>query len=307
MNNILLKLVFVMLVTSPADEKQANILIQSIREFGGRYADSPVYIFVSDPVNAPCISVAASNVTLIPLEISDTLTVYPFLSKVLACARAEELLKGKAENIVWMDIDGLVLNEPGEFCLGNYKKIAIRPVNLSNNVGLPVDEPINSYWQKIYDYTGLRAGKVPVIETLVDTQKVRLYLNCAVFSLRPDQGILIEWEKLFLMLVNDSEYQDKACTTFNQKLFLHQAVLSAVISSKVKENEIQWFSQKAGYPMHHHNQLKGSKQVMQLNDLESVIYERVWDSPDGIFRIIQTNEPLKSWLINEYEVVFTED
>jgi hypothetical protein len=38
MNGILLKLVFAMPVTSPIEEQQANILINSIRDFGGRQA-----------------------------------------------------------------------------------------------------------------------------------------------------------------------------------------------------------------------------------------------------------------------------
>src|SRR4030042_1871286 len=106
MNNILLKLVFVMLVTTPAEEKQANILINSIRDFGGRYASSPVYVLMGDAINASCRTITASDVTLIPLEISDSLPKYPFLLKVMACARAEELLQGKSEVMVWMDVDG---------------------------------------------------------------------------------------------------------------------------------------------------------------------------------------------------------
>jgi hypothetical protein len=297
MNAILFKLAFVLLVSSPLQEKQASILIQSIREFGGNYAGSPVYVFVSDTINSPGRSLRGNNITIIPLNLNDTQPPYPFLEKVLACAEAEELLKWKAENLVWIDDDALILNEPDEYRLDNNKKIAIRPVNLRNYVGLLANEPTNSYWQKIYDYTGIKAEDVPLVETLVENEKVKLYLNCATFSIRPEMGILNEWKDLFLKLISDKEYQDAACTTFNQKLFLHQAVLSAVISSRIKKNEIQWFTQKAAYPLHHHNQLAKDKQVMQLNDLESVIYEHLWDSPGGIQRVINVNAPLNYWLI----------
>jgi hypothetical protein len=303
MNNILIKLVFVMLVSSPAEEKQANILINSIRDFGGRYSDCPVYVFVSDTFNAPCRSIKALNVTFIPLDVSDTLPDYPFLHKVMACARAEELLLGKSETMVWMDVDALVLKEPDEFCLDKKKKIAIRPVNLRNNVGLPVNSPADPYWQKIYDYTGLKTVKVPAVETLVDTQMVRIYLNCAVFSIRPDQGILREWKRLFLLLVDDRDFQSKACITWNHKIFLHQAVLSAVISSRIKENQIQWFSQKAGYPLHHHCQLPHEKRVANLNQLESLVYEKLWYVPNWVISVIRVDEPLRTWLQENYEKV----
>jgi hypothetical protein len=303
MNNILLKLVFVMLVTSPADEKQANILISSIRDYGGRYADSPVCVFMSDTLNAPCRSIKSPNVKFIPLDVTSNLPHFPFLDKVLACAEAEELLQGKSEIIVWMDVDALVLKEPAEFCLGKNKKIAIRPVNLRNNVGLPADADADPYWKKIYDYTRLRANKVPVVETLVDKQEVRAYLNCAIFSIRSDLGIFSEWKRLFLLLLNDPEYQSKACTTMNHKVFLHQAVLSAIVSKRIRENEIQWFSQKAGYPLHHHQELPQEKRAGKLNQLESLIYEHLWDAPNWIMSTIQVDEPLRSWLKEKYEIV----
>jgi hypothetical protein len=301
MNSALLKLVFVLLVNSPLEEKQANILISSIREFGGIYANSPVYVFMSDTVNASCKTIIASNITFIPLEISNTRPHYPFLNKVLACAKAEEILQGKTETLVWMDVDGLVLREPDEFILGKNKKIAIRPVNLRNNVGLPATGPTDPYWQKIYDYTGLKMKKVPVVETLVDTQSVRMYLNCAVFSIRPDREIFKEWKRIFLLLVDDQDYQSKSCITYNHKIFLHQAVLSAVISSRIKENQIQWFSQKAGYPLHHQCQLPHGQRATNLNQLESLIYENLWNVPNCIMSVIRVDEPLRTWLQENYE------
>ena len=303
MNEILLKIVFVMLVTSPAEEKQANILISSIRDFGGIYADNPVYLFMSDTLGAPCRSIKSPNVKLISLDVNSELPDYPFLYKVLACAQAEELLQGKSEIIVWMDVDGLVLSEPTEFYLGKNKKIAIRPVNLRNNVGLPADEPADLYWKKIYEYTKLRVNKIPVVETLVDKQEVRMYLNCAIFSIRSDLGIFSEWKKLFLLLLNDPEYQSKSCTTINHKIFLHQAVLSAIVAKRIRENEIQWFSQKAGYPLHHHDEMDHDKKVYILNQLESLIYERLWDAPHWIMCTIRVDEPLRSRLRENYERV----
>ena len=303
MSNFLLNLVFVMLVTSPAEEKQANILINSIRDFGGIYADSPVYVFMSDTLNAHCHSIKSPNVKFITLDADNNMPDYPFLYKVLACAKAEELLKGKSDIIVWMDVDALVLKEPSEFCLGKNKKISIRPVNLRNNVGLPADEPADMYWQKIYDYTRLKVNKVPVVETLVDKTQVREYLNCAIFSIRSDQCIFSDWKRIFLLLVNDPDYQRKACTTINHKVFLHQAVLSAIISKRIKENEIQWFSQRAGYPLHHHKELDQGIRALKLNQLESVIYERLWDAPHWIMCAIRVDEPLRSWLRVNYERV----
>ena len=82
MHSLLLNLVFVILVSNPVQEKQANILINSIREFGGKYSDGQVYVFLGDTVNAPGNSLLSEGVNLIPLEIDESLPNYPFVQKM---------------------------------------------------------------------------------------------------------------------------------------------------------------------------------------------------------------------------------
>ena len=304
MHSLLLNLVFVILVSNPVQEKQANILINSIREFGGKYSDGQVYVFLGDTVNAPGNSLLSEGVNLIPLEIDESLPNYPFVQKMQALAQAEKLLENKSKTLVWMDADGLVLKEPVEFDLPENKKLAIRPVNLRNNVGLLADDPLDKFWEKIYQLSNLNVEDVPVIQTYVDTQMVRAYLNCAIFSIRPDMGILQESLDIFKKLLFDKEYQYGAIATFNHIIFLHQAILSAVMVSKIKEDEIHWFSMAAGYPLHHQKDLTPERRVNNLNDLESLIYAYSWGTPDWMWDDIQVDEPLKTWLKKKYEIEY---
>jgi glyoxylase-like metal-dependent hydrolase (beta-lactamase superfamily II) len=303
MHSLLLNLVFVILVSNPVQEKQANVLINSIREFGGNYANSQIYLFQGDTVNAPCKSLISESVNLIPLEIDKSLPNYPFIQKMEALAQAEKLLAAKAETMVWMDADALVLNEPVEFDLLENKKLAIRPVNLRNNVGLSAKDSVDKYWEKIYELIDLKVENVPIVETYVDTQMVRSYLNCAIFSMRPNMSILQESLDIFKRLLYDQEYQIGAITTINHIIFLHQAILSAVMVSKIKEDEIHWFSMAAGYPLHHYKELTLDKRPIKVNDLESLIYAYSWGTSRWLLDEIQIDEPLRTWLERKYEIV----
>ena len=304
MNNILLKIVFVILVSNPTQEKQASILVNSIREFGGEYANSEIYVLIGDTVNAPCKYLVSDGINLIPLEKDESLPNYPFVDKMQALAQAEELLDGKTETMVWMDADALVLKEPTEFILSGNKKMAIRPVNLKNNVGLLSPDPLDAYWEKIYQKTNLKLEDVPIVKTYVDTQLVRSYLNCAIFSIRPEIGVLQESMKIFKDLLFDQDYLINAIKYTNHIVFLHQAVLSAVMVSKIKEDEIHWFSDVAGYPLHHQKELSKDRKVDELNDLESLIYAYSWGTPDWMMDDIRTNKPLKKWLKKQYEILY---
>ena len=304
MQQLLMNLVFVILVSNPVQERQATVLINSLREFGGQYAQSSVYVFVENSVLTPCPGLQVEGVTLIPLDVEASLPNYPFVSKMVALAQAEQLLKGEAETLVWMDADALVLKEPGEFVLNGKKKLAIRPVNLRNNVGLPAGDAPDPYWAKIYAMTGLNAEEVPLMETFVDKQKVKNYLNCAIFSIRPDLGVLTESYQIFKSLLFDQGYQLAAISTTNHLVFLHQAVLSAVMTSKIAPDEIHWFSNGAGYPLHHQKELTADWKIENAAGLESLIYAYSWGSKRWMLHEIDIDEPLRSWLAKQYEIEY---
>jgi glyoxylase-like metal-dependent hydrolase (beta-lactamase superfamily II) len=297
------KLVFVTLVASPTQERQAGILIKSIREFAGKYKNSEIFVMQGDAVNAACSSLTSARVKMIPLEYDNAYPLYPFIKKMYALAQIEKILAGKAETMVWMDADSLVLKEPTEFALARNKKIAIRPVNLSNNVGLPASEPVDPFWKKIYEMTGLTMETVPIMETYVDRQMVRTYLNCAIFAIRPDLGIFRQGLDLFKKLLNDQEFQGRACKLINHHIFLHQAVLSALIAASIKEDEIHWFSDAAGYPLHHIAELIPERKAKKMNDLESLVYAYSWGTANWMWDDIQVDEPLKKWLAEKYETL----
>ena len=89
---------------------------------------------------------------------------------------------------------------------------------------------------------------LPALKTIADEQEIQPYYNCEVFSFNPRLGLAAEWARLLTRFLKDEKYQKTVCTTFLRKLFLHQAVLSAVISSRIKPERIKALPLTSGYP-----------------------------------------------------------
>ncbi len=104
-------------------------------------------------------------------------------------------------------------------------------------------------------------------ETIADEVRIQPYYNCEVFSFNPRLGIAGEWARLLTRFLSDETYQQTVCTTFLRKLFLHQAVLSAVITSIVKPERIKTLPLTSGYPFSQHGRLPQAKPPSRLDDL----------------------------------------
>jgi glyoxylase-like metal-dependent hydrolase (beta-lactamase superfamily II) len=295
-----IKMAVILCVASPSDERAAVMLIKSIREFGGGLKDAPVYVFQNNKEENPCYELKKmTGVNILLLEIDPAAKDYLFSAKVYACAQAEKMLAGNVENLVWFDNQCFILAPLDDLVLREGKGVAMRPVQLLNKVGLPPDAPIDEFWERIYKETNVDPGKVPVIEAFADGNKIRFYINCQIISFRPETGICREWERIFTSLVKDAEYQKQACPDTLHQIFLHQAVLSAVINARIKESELQWLSAACGYPLNLHEKLPNEKKLLKLNDAKYLICDTILQRPDWM-EIMPIEEPLRSWMEKTY-------
>lgn len=296
-----IKMAIVMCVESPSDERSAVMLIKSIREFGGGLKDSPVYVFQNNAEENPCYELKKmAGINVLPLEIDPAAKDYLFAAKVYACAQAEKLLLGKVENLVWFDNQCYVLASLDGLVLQDGKSVAMRPVHLVNNIGIDPNNPVDEFWGRIYKETGVDPQKVPTVETFVDGKKIRFYINCQILPLRPEIGIGREWEMLFTKLVKDKEFQKSCCSDVPHQIFLHQAVLSAVINSKIPESGLQWLPVPNGYTLNLHEKLPPEKKLAKMNDVKYLICDTIQQRRPDWLDIMPVDEPLKSWMEKTY-------
>jgi len=285
--------VFFTQVSAKEQVAKAWLLIDSIRSFGGEMSQCPIWVFESNPETAPCAGLRGEGIEIIPLKVPGSVAKYILASKVFGCYQAEELAGAEVKNLVWLASDCLVIQSPVLFDLGADIDMAVRPVHI-RNVGLTVDEPLNSYWQAIYKAVGLDDVQVSV-NSYVDDQQLRAYYNSHMMSINPGLGLYKKWFDLFESLVTNEEFQADSCQDLPHRIFLHQAPLSALIAAELKRERIRLLPPNYIYPYNLQDSISEGRQVRILDDLTCITYEERPLHPDQV-EDITINDPLKSWL-----------
>lgn len=307
---------FLTLVSSPGDRCDARMLIESLRTFGGELSSCPFWLFdtnpeapvaqsLSDtiappdlrsPANLNIISDAdfeALGVQVISLPVPPYLLEYPFGDKVYACATAEELAPAGTGALVWIDVSCLVVNPPQLYALSGEAEAAFRPVHICN-VGSLASAPVDGYWQQIYNIVGGGDSEITV-ESFIDQQLLRAYFNTHAFAINPARGLLHKWLWHFEDLAFDKAFQAGACHDDLHKVFLHQAVLSALVAAKLNPHQLRILPPSYNYPYNLHARAPEDRRSRALNDLVTFTYEGRSIRP-GEITDIELNDPLSTWL-----------
>lgn len=280
---------YITVISSQVEAQQVKLLIESLRRFGGRLGEYPVWLFCTDMKFSKGFS-ESDTLKLFHLKMDLPLRNYPLAEKVFACALAEEMaaLEG-VQTLIWLNPDCLIFNPPELFILGDQYDAAFRPVHI-RNVGSLANETLDGYWQRIYEV--VRVNQVPyTIESFVDGQIIRPYFNTHCFAINPAKGILQAWRAYFLTLLLDKEFQDNFCNDASHQIFLHQVVLSALVMKSIQQKRLLILPPEYSYPLHLQDKLPATKRVQILNQLVCMIYEDT-----TLLEGIEIQEPILSWL-----------
>jgi hypothetical protein len=287
------QMAFVTAVLSPQHRACVRLLVDSLRTFGGPLSDIPIWVLEMRPETAPCSDLAGPGVDVVRLEVPEALPRYYFTYKVYAWAQVEEWAGPSMRSLVWLAPACLVVRPPMHFELAPPLAAAFRPVHI-RNVGIHAGEPLDPFWQGIYRAVGLDEPGYTV-ESFVDTQTIRPYYNTHLFALDPGLGIGRAWLEAFEMLVQDEIYQAAACVDELHQVFLHQAVLSALLAKRLGPARIRVLPVEYSYPLHFHDQVPPERQPESLNRLVCPVYEENFSYPE-ILGGLAVEEPLASWL-----------
>ncbi len=280
---------YMTVISSQVEAQQVKLLIESLRRFGGRLGEYPVWLFCTDMKYSEGFS-ESGRLKLFHLEMDLPFRNYPFAEKVFACALAEELavLSG-VKTLIWLNPDCLIFNPPELFVLNKDYDAAFRPVHI-RNVGSLAKESLDGYWQGVYEVVGV--DQVPyTIESYVDGQTIRPYFNTHCFAINPDRGILQSWRAFFVASLLDKAFQDTYCQDELHQIFLHQVVLSALLMKSIEKDRILMLPPEYSYPLHLQDKLPTDKLEKSLNQLVCMVYEDA-TLLDGI----DIQEPILSWL-----------
>lgn len=253
----------------------------------------PIWLFEADPQRAPCDGLKDLDVRVIPLTVPDTVKHYWFAGKVYACARAEELANSGVRSLVWLSPDCLIIKPPLLFDLAPTFNVAVRPVHI-RNIGLGATEPLDDFGGKVCETVGVQDIQTTV-ESFVDAQHIRAYFNSHVLAVNPSKGVFRRWFESFKSLVCDQEFQSSSCRDERHQIFLHQAVLSALIVTLLDPERIRTLPPEYSYPYNLHQRVPLDRQALALNDLVCIAYEDRSLDPN-VVNDVDIDEPLRSWL-----------
>ncbi len=262
-----------MLVGSPAQERQAGLLIDSIKQAGGELGHCELQAVVSDPDATPGEELRARGATVVPLAQNPPVAAYPFADRVRACAQVERTA-GPGRNLIFIDTAILVLKPQPELLLRKGEAAAVRPVHLAN-LGL-AQTAQNEYWARIHALAGLHRESAPLVTSMVDARRIPAYFNAQIVSVRSDAGVLREWARVFDSLVGDEEYQRRACGDDAHRIYLHQAVLSKVLVARAGGGRIRLLPATYAYPLSLHARVPARSRPRSYDDLHSIIYGYAW-------------------------------
>lgn len=284
-------IIYMTVVQTAGDLKAAELMIESLRTFGGSIGQRPVWVFV--PPLQPGHILKGEGVELFELDIPGTVKGYLFVEKVFACAQAERLANGQAHSLVWIDPEVLIVNPPLSFDLGHDCDAAFRPVHIKN-VGLFAEEALDGFWSKIYSMVG-ESDVQKTVETYVDQQLIRAYFNTHTFAINPVLGLLNIWAGMFQALVEDQNFQSSYCKDDTHQVFLFQALLSALLVSRVEWGRIRILPSIYNYPYNLQIRLPKEQRALAINDLVCIAYEGRSLKPSDMDDI-RVNEPVRGWL-----------
>jgi hypothetical protein len=275
--------IFYSYAENPVQLENVIPLVKSIREFGGKYHNATIWLYLPRELLATDSTIICQlnslNVLSKSIEIPEHAAWYFLSGKVIAAARAEADAEGLADILVFLNHDTVVLQEPGEFSLPSDKKLGYRPV-MHKNVGLLWSEPLDSFWMQIYEVNSIDENTLFPMVTPADMDTIRPYFNAGLLVVRPEDGILRNWEKYFNQLSHDPLIRSMCEQDFLKRLFLHQAALTAAVLNHLNPDELFLFSDKINYPVFFKEMFGSKKEFIDITEAITIRHESYFRNPD---------------------------
>ena len=245
-------------------ESQSLLFVESVREWGGALAESPVYAFTS-PEDAPSEEtierLGALDATQVELELDSPYRDPPVLNKVFVSAWAERELDH--EVLAFVDSDTVFLDEPRGL-LDDGSLAAAKPVGNSRAAGSTgPGDPNEPYWQRVYDELGV--GSWPFVTTTVDRARIRAYWNTGLVAARRTAGLFAAWEEALVRLF------ESGCV-FKKRVLMEQVAWAGVIAEI--HDRVRILPEEYNYPLPKRTFLPPGVRDLELDDLVHVHYHR---------------------------------
>jgi len=219
---------FVCCVESGALESQTLRMIESLRRWGGVFANMPV-LAVIPRMGIPLASKTIHafdrlQVDYLYFQNRDRYVWDKFLNKPYAVLAAENYFQ--SECIVWVDSDLLFVGEPEQLILSDEEDFVACASD--KNIGTNgIDDTNAPYWQNACQVVGLEIGSLPWVITEREQERIRLYWNGGIFAYRRSTNFAQIYLDTCLCVYDSQVISCESGMYFHEQVSLGLAMLRA--------------------------------------------------------------------------------
>lgn len=260
---------------------QGKALVESIKN----NLKIEIYIVIPKTLEK---SISIEGVNIIKVEIPFNLRTIPFIDKIFAASKFEEICK---ERYIWVDVDTYIFKS---FKLPNKYGVYINPVD-KKNIGDLYGEKRSQIWRITYNYLKIYKNEM-FVNTTISNEKIFPYYNVGMVLVNNKKGLFKNTKISIKKLLSDSLMKELLEKSFANKVFFHQVVFTCCVI-KLYRNDTGKLPEGLNYPLHLHNENLNS---VNLKDIKSIRYDNFFDNnspPEewkGIFNPIK-NDLKSTW------------
>jgi hypothetical protein len=211
-------------------------------------------------------------------EVEEEAAWYYYAQKVFAAAKTEANLAGKTETLAWLDEDTVFLQEPDEFNLPEGVSLGYRPA-MHRNIAPLWSDPLDSFWQRIYDLLSVPAEAAWPMVTPADDETIHPWVNAGCLVVRPERGLMRKWAEYWTVLYRDPELKRMCETDSKRRIFLHQAALTCAVLNHPQPEERAELSPRINYPLFFREMFGGKHEFDDLSNVATFRHESYFRNP----------------------------
>jgi hypothetical protein len=204
---------------------------------------------------------------------------------------------GQTEILAWLDGNTILLQEPKAFLLPEQKSLGFRPVH-HTLVGSRYDEPLDPFWTLVYRTCDVPPDRIFPMTAHVDGVRIRPYMNAGLLVIRPESKLLQRWRESFFRLYKTPGFEAFYRQDERYIIFAHQAILSGVLLSALREDEMQELPPTYNYPLHLYAQDITDRRPSRLEELVTCRHEGLGTVLAGL-EGMPGGESLRRWIAEE--------
>lgn len=263
------QITFVCCVESGPLERQTVLMVESLRRWGGQFANAPVFA-VTPRFGPPLANVTHQafkklHVEYLCIHQNSKYSWNKFLNKPYALVTVEK--HTTSECIAWLDSDLLILNAPDQLILNEGEDFLACASD--KNIGTTgLEDPFEPYWQEVCNCVDIDIEHLPWIRTEMEGTLIRLYWNSGVFVYRYSTSFAEHYLQACIQLFNSRIASQESDIHFNDQVALGLTMIKMGIpwralpysynyamGSKIHKN---WYNEdqlKAARILHYHDSM----------------------------------------------------